>query len=102
MQSLKCETRVTTFLRPNSRYKPITFNPDFNVKKIAVINSVQIVECLIHAHKCPKRSSRLRPLRHHKFHNGYGRWCNIGLCDSRDYFAGPLLLVQNKFNLTVT
>ena len=50
MQSLKCETRVTTFLRPNSRYKRIIFNHDFNVKKIAVINSVQIAECLILAH----------------------------------------------------
>ena len=50
MQSIKCETRVTTFLRPNSRYKPITFNRDFYVKEIAVINSVQIAECLIHAH----------------------------------------------------
>ena len=87
MQSLKCETRVTTFLRPNSRYKPITFNR---------------AECLIHAHTNPKRSSRLRPLRHLKFHHGYGRWCNIALCDSRDYFASPLLLVQDKFNLTVT
>ena len=27
---------------------------------------------------------------------------NLGLCDSRDYFASPLLLVQNKFNLTMT
>ena len=28
----------------------------------------------------------------------------LGLChcDSRDYFASPLLLVQNKFNLTMT
>ena len=69
---------------------------------VCKINSVQIAGCLIHAHICRKRSSRLRPLRHHKFHNGYGRSCNIGLCDSRDYFASPLLLVQNKFNLTMT
>ena len=27
---------------------------------------------------------------------------NFGLCDLRDYFAGPLLLIQNKFDLTVT
>ena len=79
-----------------SRHKPTTFNRDFYVKNIAVITSVQIVECLfpfclIHAHTCLKRSFRLRPLRHHKFHNGY---CNIGLCDSRDYFASPLLIVQ--------
>ena len=85
-----------------TKNKPSTFNRDFYVKKIAVINSVQIVECLIHAHTCPKRSSRLRPLRHHKCHNGYGQWCNIGLCDSRDYFASPLLLIQNTFDLTVT
>ena len=69
---------------------------------VCKINSVQIAECLIHAQTCRKRSSRLRPLRHHKFHNGYGRWCNDGLCDLRDYFASPLLLVQNKSNLTVT
>ena len=50
--------------------------------------------CLIHAHACLNRSSRLRPLRHLKFHNGYERLCNIGLCDSRDYFASPLLTVQ--------
>ena len=27
---------------------------------------------------------------------------NLGLCDSRDYIANPSLLVQNKFNLTMT
>ena len=61
----------------HSWHKPITFNRDFYESKIAVITSVQIVECsfpfcLIHDHTCLKRSSRLRPLRHHKFHNGYG------------------------------
>ena len=27
---------------------------------------------------------------------------NFGLCDSRDYFASALLLIQNKFGLTMT
>ena len=34
---------------------------------VCKINSIQIAECLIHAQTCRKGSSRLRPLRHHKF-----------------------------------
>ena len=39
-------------------------------------------------------SLSLRPLCHHKFQNRFERWCNIGLCDSCDYFASPLLILQ--------
>ncbi len=31
---------------------------------------------IIHALTCPRRSSRLRPLRNQRFHDGCDRWCN--------------------------
>ena len=31
---------------------------------------------IVHGQTCPRKSSRLRPLRHRRFHNNYGLWCN--------------------------
>ena len=34
------------------------------------------IVCIVHAQTYPRKSSRLRPLRHRRFHNNYGLWCN--------------------------
>lgn len=39
------ESRDYLLTGSHSRHKPITFNRDFYLKKIAVITSVQVVEC---------------------------------------------------------
>ena len=42
----------------------------------SVIYSVIFVSFSSYSWACPKRISRLRPLRSHRFHNGLERWCN--------------------------
>ena len=34
------------------------------------------IVCIVHARTYPRKSSRLRPLRHRRFYNNYGLWCN--------------------------
>ena len=34
------------------------------------------IVCIAHAQTYPRKSSRFRPLRHRRFHNNYGLWCN--------------------------
>ena len=45
----------------------IKFNRDFQKE------SYWLSRCygIVHAHTCSEESSRLRPLRHRRFHNGY-------------------------------